>query len=242
MCAVELGFPILVEPACAERIGHRGQEGHVFAPARLAAQADAIDFVVFVGHRCGGFFDVAPCWRVGHFHPGIGHKVLAIHHHRAFAIKRRGVKFAVNGQAATDGGKDIVRVPIGRQIVQRNQPVLSAPDRDLVGADGHDVELTALGGDVLGHTLAQNVFFQRDPFQFDVRVLGGEIVGQTLHTDHVAVVHCCDGDCGFGVDCGGRKNGCRTRQREWRPEKHPLSSLMHWMLQASLENTTTRRQ
>ena len=47
---VELRLPVLVEPARAEGVRHGGQEGHVLAPAGLAAQADAVDAVGAVGH------------------------------------------------------------------------------------------------------------------------------------------------------------------------------------------------
>ena len=69
------------------------------------------------------------------------------------------------------------------------EPVLLGPDRDLVGADGQHVELTALGRDIGGDALAQDVLFERHPFHGHVGIFGGEFVGQRLHADHVTVVH-----------------------------------------------------
>ena len=65
------------------------------------------------------------------------------------------------------------------------------------------VELPALGRDVGGDALAQDVLFERHPFHGDVGVLGGELAGQRLHPDHVAVVH---GGDGQSCLCDGR--GC----------------------------------
>jgi hypothetical protein len=45
---IELGVPVLVEPACAERVAGHCDEGAAFTPAGLAAQADAVDFVVAI--------------------------------------------------------------------------------------------------------------------------------------------------------------------------------------------------
>ena len=206
MLAVELGAPILVKPSRAKGVRHGGQEGHVLAPARFTAQANAINTVVLVGHRGSGFVDEAPGRCLGHLKTGLLHQVCAVHNHRAFAIKRCSVELAIDRQTAADRGQNVVGVPFVRQIVQRHQPVLGAPDRNFVGADCHHIELTTFGGDVLGDALAQHVFFQRDPFQFDVGVLRGEVIGQTLHSDHVAVVYGRNGDGGFGVDCGGCKD------------------------------------
>ena len=69
-------------------------------------------------------------------------------------------------------GQQVVDVVVGAEIVERQQPALLGPDRNFVGADGHDVVLAALGGDVGGDALAQHVLFERDPLQLDVGVLG----------------------------------------------------------------------
>ena len=202
--AVELRVPVLVEPARAEAVGRGRDEGGVLAPAGLAAQADAVDLVVLVGHGAGSLGDEVPSGGLRHLEPGLLHQVGAIHHHRALTVERRGIEFAIDGEAAADRRQQVVDVIAFRQIVQADQPTLLAPDRNLVGADGHDVVLATLGGDVRGHTLAQDVLLQRHPLQFDARVLGGKVVGQTLHTDHVAI-----------VDRGDRQRlGSRCRRQE----------------------------
>jgi hypothetical protein len=164
---IELRLPVLVEPARAERVGGRGQERHVLAPAGLAAQADAVDAVAGdLARRVG---DEVPGRRVRHGEAGLLEQVGAIHHHRALAIERRGVELAVGGQAGADRRQQIVDVIVGAEIVERDQPALLGPDRHFIGADGEHVELAALGGDVGRHLLAQRVLLQRDPLEADVR-------------------------------------------------------------------------
>ena len=63
------------------------------------------------------------------------------------------------------------------------------PDRRFVHADGHDVKLTAFGGNVGGDTLAQYSLFQCDPFDFDIGVSRLKIFGLFLHFNHVTVIH-----------------------------------------------------
>ena len=50
---VDLRLPVLVEPAAAEGVHQRADEGHVLAPARLAAQADAVLLLRLVGELVG---------------------------------------------------------------------------------------------------------------------------------------------------------------------------------------------
>ena len=56
-------------------------------------------------------------------------------------------------------------------VVERLEPVLLGPDRHLVVADGQDIELAALGGDVGGDALAQHVLLEHHPAQVDAGVL-----------------------------------------------------------------------
>ncbi|MNQ74970.1 hypothetical protein D3C85_897430 [compost metagenome] len=56
--------------------------------------------------------------------------------------------------------------------------------------------MPALGGDVGGQALAQDVFFEDHPIELDVRMLGLEGFRELLHADHVAVV---DGGDGQGL-------------------------------------------
>ena len=193
---VELRLPLLVEPARAERIGHRGQERHVLAPAGLAAQADAVDAGGLVGELLRRIDHEIPGRLFRHRQAGLLEQVGAIHHHRALAIERRGIELARHRDGIADLGKQIGGVVVGPEIVERNEPVLLGPDRNLVGADGEHVELPALGRDIGGDALAQDVLFERHPLHGDVRIFGGELAGQPLHPDHVAIVH------------GGDRQGC----------------------------------
>ena len=131
--------------------------------------------VVLVGDLARGLADEVPGRRLGHLEAGLLEQVRAVHDHRALAIERRGVELAVDGQTVADRRQQVVDV-VGGIELERYQPVLLRPDRHLVGADGHDVVLAALGGDVGGDALAQHVLFERHPLELDVRVLGGEII------------------------------------------------------------------
>ena len=128
--------------------------------------------------------------------------------------RRPKIYIAKMGQDGHDRGQKVVDIVFCRQVVQAFQPALLAPDRNFVGADGDDVILTTAGGDVGRHVLAQDVFFQRHPFDLDVGVLGVEVVHQALHADHVAVVHGGDGDGGFGH--GGARDDKRNRRAQKR--------------------------
>ena len=108
-------------------------------------------------------------------------------------------------QPARHCRQDITHIIFRRQIVKRYEPTIGTPNRCFIHPDRHDVESTALGGDVGGDTLAKHVFFQSHPFD-GVTCLGGEVVCQTLHTDHVTVVYGRD-DKVFSV------NGARRQQR-----------------------------
>jgi hypothetical protein len=93
--AVELRLPVLVEPAGAVGIGHRGQEGHVLTPARLAAEANAVDAIVGIVHRRGGLLDVIPGWGVRDGDAGCLREVRAIVDERGLAIEGHGEELAV---------------------------------------------------------------------------------------------------------------------------------------------------
>ena len=99
-----------------------------------------------------------------HLQAGLLEQVGAVHHHRALAVERRGVELAVDGDRVADLRQQVGDVIVGAEIVERHQPALLGPDRHLVGADGENVELAALGGDVGGDPLAQHILLQRHPF------------------------------------------------------------------------------
>ena len=209
--AVELGLPVLVEPARAVGVGHGRQERHVLAPAGLAAQADAVDVVVGVVHRRRGRLDVVPGGLVRDGDArGLG-QVRAVVDEGRLAVEGHGVELAVRRQAGPYGGQEVVDVVFRRQVVERHEPALLGPDRDLVGADGDDVILAAAGGDVVRHVLAKHVLFERHPLERDVGMLGGEVVRQPLHADHVAVVHGGDRQRGLGEGAAGARQQSRMR-------------------------------
>ena len=57
---VKLRHPVVVKPDPVIGGHQRPEERHVLAPARLAAQADAVLVLAFVGHRLGGGHDLGP--------------------------------------------------------------------------------------------------------------------------------------------------------------------------------------
>src|SRR4029077_14122310 len=101
-------------------------------------------------------------------------------------------------------------------------PVLLGPDWYLVGPDRQDVELTALGSDIGSDALAQHVLLQRDPLNRNVRVLSSESACQTLHADHIAVVHRRNGERGLGE----RRDG---GEKKYRPRKSAVA-MIHGLL------------
>ena len=123
-------------------------------------------------------------------------------------------------EPVTHGRQDVVDVVVGAQPVQRDKPAVGAPDRRFVHADGHDVELAALGGDVGGDALAQHVFLERDPLDTDAG-LCGELIGVALHPDHIAVVHSCDGYRGVLGKACARNDGKRRRGAKYALHRHP---------------------
>ena len=201
---VELRLPGLVEPARAEGVRHRREEGHVLAPAGLAAQADSVDLVRFVGDLAGRVGDEIPCRRIRHGKARLLEEVLAIHDHRALAVERCAIELPVNRQAAADRRQQVVDVVVAAEVVERHEPALFRPDRHFVGADRHDVVLAALGGDVRRDLLAEDILLHGHPFDVDFGILRLEVVRQLLHRDHVAVVDRGDGER-FGARAGDQR-------------------------------------
>jgi hypothetical protein len=209
---VDLRLPLHVEPLAAVGVDQRGQEGHVVAPARLAAQAHAVHAGLGVVGLVGKFLHLGPGGLVGKLHAHLVGQVLAVHEHRALAVERRGVQLAVGRQAVADGGQQVVDV-VGGIGGDGLEPALLRPDGGLVQADGHHVELAALGGDVGGHALAQRAFLERDPLELDVGVGFFEEGGELLHLDHVAVVDGRDHEFGGGLGHDARADECEDEAR-----------------------------
>ena len=125
--AVELRLPVLVEPARAVGVRHGRQEGHVLAPAGLAAQADAVDVVVGVVHRRRGRLDVVPGRAVRDSDArGLG-QVRAVVDEGGLAVEGHGVELAVRRQAGPDrraAGRRR-RIRAGRSSSGTSQPCLA---------------------------------------------------------------------------------------------------------------------
>ncbi|MNZ87739.1 hypothetical protein D3C78_1066090 [compost metagenome] len=140
-----------------------------------------------IGQLGGKILDLVVGRIVRHLQAGGVEQVLAVKGERAFGIKRHRVKLTVHRQAFFDRIEQIGVIIIVAEIIDRRQPALLTPDRRFVTADGHDVELAAIGGDIGGDTLAQDILFQHDPVDLVARfLLPG--AGKLLHDDHVAIV------------------------------------------------------
>ena len=124
---------------------------------------------------------------IRHLQAGCIEQILAVKRERAFGVERHRVKLAVDSQALFDRIEQIGVIVIVAEIVDRRQPALLAPDRRFVTANGHDVELAAIGGDIGGDAFAQNILFQHDPVDLVARLLLPG-AGKLLHDDHVAVI------------------------------------------------------
>jgi len=59
-----------------------------------------------------------------------------------------------------------------------------------------------------------SLLLQRDPIDRDVRVLRGEVAGQALHADHVAVVDRGDRQIGVGMGRFDQAECSETRRRQ----------------------------
>ena len=215
---IQLRFPLLIEPAAAEAVDHGTQHRHVLAPARLAAQADAVDAFIRGVELGGPVVDLAPGRLLGHLDTGLLEEVLAVVEHGAFAIERQRVEALLlafgHAQTITHRLDQVIDLIVLRQVVELGQPAMLGPDGHFIGADGHDVELATLGRHIGGQTLAQHVLFQNHPVEGDVRMRLLEFAGQALHDHHVGVVDGRDGD-GLSADLSAeRRQGSDTGERE----------------------------
>ncbi|CAM5635933.1 hypothetical protein SAURM35S_00096 [Streptomyces aurantiogriseus] len=189
--AVDLRLPVLGEPGAAEGVDHGRQRRPELAPAGQAAQADA-------PHAGLGAVDLGR--DVGYLLPGraLGHRdalrlhdVLVVHEHRRLAVERQGVELAVGPRQRRDHRLEQVGlvearvlVGIGAELVQ---PAVLLPDGYLVGADGGDVVLTGLGGDVLGDLVAQLVLGKDREVHLDPGVLRERVLRQLRDVLHLRV-------------------------------------------------------
>ena len=124
--ALELRLPAHVEPLAAVAVDHGGDERHVVAPARLAAQADAVDARLRVVDLGRGVAHLVPGRPLGEGHAGLVGQVLAVHQHRALAVERRGVELAVDRQAVAHRRQQVVDVVAGVGL-DLGEPALLAP-------------------------------------------------------------------------------------------------------------------
>ncbi len=170
----------------------------------------------------GDFKGLVPGQATVDFNTGSFEQIGAVHHHRAFAVERGRIKLAIVGNGRADRRHQVIDVIVGTKIIKRCEPAFFSPDRHFVGTNGHDVILTAFGGDVSGNALTQGVFLERDPLKGNVRILGGEIIRQLLHADHVTVVDRSDGQFRFGI--GVCNTACQQRTKRYSHYAFHISS------------------
>ena len=128
---------------------------------------------------------------LGEAHPGLLEKILPVHEEGRLAVEGDCVEVVLVRERLGDAGDQVALVVrrvlagSGRQVFQ---PVVRGPERHLVGADGGEVELPAVGRYVLRDRLAQLVLWQDRELDLDVGVLLGELGGQLLEIHHLGVV------------------------------------------------------
>jgi hypothetical protein len=166
-------------------------------PAGQAPQADPGQLLAGVVQLAGEPRDLVPGGLGGHRQPGLVEQVLAVHQERRLAVERDRVEAVVVGQRVGDRGDQVGGVVVGGLLgvgPEVLDPAVLGPLGRLEGADGDHVVLAALGGDVLGHPVAQLVLGQDHEVDLDVRVvLLEELGGQLLDVLHLGV-----GDRGHG--------------------------------------------
>ena len=184
----QLGLPFHVEPAPAIGVHHGVEQGHVLAPARHAAQADAVDVIGRVVELLGELLDLVPGRALGHRQAGFLEQILAVVGEGRFGVERQRVKLTLVGQRLTNRLHHVLEVVGFGQIVQRCDPAVLSPDRCGIGPQGNDVVAAGLLRDVQRHLLTQFVFGHHIPAHLDVGVGLFEFWGQALHHDHLWVV------------------------------------------------------
>src|SRR6218665_938111 len=132
-----------------------------------------------------------------------------VHRERALAIERGRIQLAVGRQTGADGCQQIVDVVPGVRL-ELLEPAFLAPDRRLVHADGHHVELPALRRNVRRDALAQRALLQRHPLELDVGMALFELWRELLHLYHLPVVD--RGDDQFGR-AGSLRCACRAQRK-----------------------------
>src|SRR6202042_2517340 len=146
-----------------------------------------------------------------------------IHREGTLSVERHGVELAVDRQSRFHWGKKIVVVVV-LEIVQAGKPALFAPDRGFVGADRDNVILAALGRNIGGDLLTEDVLLEDHP----IDLIPGLLLPsrrQLLHDDHVVVVHCRDRQ-GFGVDEGRTSRGDGDASRHSFKPNHGVPLLI----------------
>ena len=234
----QLRPPLHVEPRAAERVDDRRERRAHLAPARQAAQADAVPVLRWPVQRPGIGGDLVPGGMQGHRQVRLAEQPLVVEGHRALAVERQGVHVALVREALFHLGEQVAevvgfgsrRAHLGHVGLQVDEPAILGPDRHLVGAHGGQVKLPATGGHIRGDLLAQRVLRQGDVFDPDaVLLLKGR--GEVLHVHHVRVVHGGDGERGGCVrrclrPCGLSR--CRDRDKcgeEWASDDQSVSML-----------------
>ena len=99
--------------------------------------------------------------------------VLAIEKRGALAVERRRVQLAVVLEPLTNARDHVVEVVVGVRLERGAnffEPPVLGPQRDFVHADGDQIELRGVGGDVRGDLVADLVFGQYQKVEGDARM------------------------------------------------------------------------
>jgi hypothetical protein len=163
---------------------------------------------------------LVPGGLVRHLQTGLLEQVLAEHQRRAFTVKWRGVELPIVLQALQNAREQVV-VIVTRVLLESRtdfiDPVVLGPQRDLVHADGDQVELSGTGRNVGGHLVADLVLGQHQQIQRDAGMRGLEVALELRERLHLRIADHGHTDrsagCWLGAGLSGRRSGWRAARR-----------------------------
>jgi hypothetical protein len=100
-------MPFHIEPAGAEAVCHSIHRRHVFPPARLTPQGQAVESVILVIQSRSKFGHVVIGRLLRHFQPLLLKQIFPIHQKRALAVEGQGHQFSVVGKAVSERFENI---------------------------------------------------------------------------------------------------------------------------------------
>ena len=173
----------------------------------------------------GKFTNLIPGGLFGHGEAsGVEHG-LVIHYKARFAVEGQSKKLVIFRQTLADRGQQIIKIIICLhvvwivfgQLIDRENPIVAAPDWHFVGPHRHDIERRRAGRHVGRHSGAQFVLGQDNPFQLNIGVRRFEFTGEILHHLHIGIVDGSNRQRDWPVAGSGFRVGGFTGWRRGQP-------------------------